>query len=311
MNVAEAVQRPDLISQALNTQASIALSRGNREESLALYTHALKIGLDHDIPTAALRAYNNVASLHASTDNWIEWLRMASDGLALARRMGERLWEYMLIGEACVALFVTGGWDEALAMLEPLGADEHGFADLSNIVGGSVLLDLSRGNLSACETRLEAVSFLGGYVDLQARSMYWASQAAVLHASGRLGEAVDAGRRGMDDKVSTVPGPWIKQGFATAAAAALEMGDRATVEELLAWVDALPAGRRPNGLVAEASRIRGRVAAASGDPESADGEMPAPSSCTPPCHNLADASSNPVAGPHQHAGTVARDRVVA
>jgi tetratricopeptide (TPR) repeat protein len=244
VNVAEAVQRPDLISHALNTQASIALSRGNREESLALYTHALKIALDHDIPTAALRAYNNVASLHASTDNWVDSLRMASEGLVLARRMGERLWEYMLIGEASVALFVTGGWDEALAMLEPLSREAtHGLSDLSNIVGASVLFDLYRGNLSACETRLDAVSFLAGYPDSQARSMYWASRAPVLHASGRLSEAVDAGRKGMDDQVSTVPSPWIKQGFATATAAALEMGDRGTVEELLAWVD----GCRPDG----------------------------------------------------------------
>ena len=178
----------------------------------------------------------------------------------------------MLIGEACVALFVTGGWDEALAMLEPVSHDAHGFADLSNIVGGSVLLDLSRGNVTACETTLDAVSYLGDYADLQARSMYWASRAVVLHASGRLGEAVDAGRRGMDDAVSTVPGPWVKQGFATAAAAALEVGDRATVEELLAWVDGLPAGRRPTGLVAEASRIRGRLAAVSGEPELVDRE---------------------------------------
>jgi predicted ATPase/class 3 adenylate cyclase len=272
VNVAEAVQRPDLISQALNTQASIALSRGNREESLALYTHALKIGLDHDIPAAALRAYNNIASLHASTDSWIDSLRMAREGLALARRMGERLWEYSLIGEACIALFVMGGWDEALAMLEPLSHDAYGFADLSNIVGGSVLLDLARGNLSACETRLDAVSFLGAYADSQARSMYWTSRATVLHACGRLGEAVDAGRRGMDDELSTVPSPWIKQGFATAAAAALEMGDHASVLELMAWVDGLPAGRRPSGLAAEASRIRGRLAAGSGQPETADRE---------------------------------------
>jgi hypothetical protein len=76
----------------------------------------------------------------------------------------------------------------------------------------------------------------------------------------------------MDDQVSTVPSPWIKQGFATATAAALEMGDRGTVEELLAWVDGLPAGRQSPGLLAETSRIRARLAGVSGQPETMDRE---------------------------------------
>ncbi len=88
VNIAEALQLPDLISQALNTQANIALSRGNREESLALYTHALRIALDHDISSAALRSYNNAASMYASVDSWTESLRLARDGLVLARSGG-------------------------------------------------------------------------------------------------------------------------------------------------------------------------------------------------------------------------------
>jgi class 3 adenylate cyclase/tetratricopeptide (TPR) repeat protein len=274
LNVAEALQLPDLISQALNTQANIALSRGNREESLALYTHALQIALDHDISSAALRAYNNAASLHAGIDSWTESLRMARDGLALARRAGERIWEYMLIGETSCALFVTGGWDEAVGLIEPISSGEtQGLADLSSIVGTSVLIEVHRGNVAAAQTQLDEVSFLGSSADSQSRSLYWAARGAVFHASGRMEEALAAGRRGMQDEVSTVPSFWIKEGFAGAAAAALEMGDVAAVEELLLWVDGLPLGRRPPALVAHASRVRGRLAARSGQPEIADREF--------------------------------------
>jgi tetratricopeptide (TPR) repeat protein len=273
INVAEALQQHELISQALNTRANIALSRGNREEGMALYTHALRIALDHDLPSASLRAYNNVASLHAGVDNWTEALRNARDGLALARRVGDRLWEYMLIGETCGALLVTGGWDEAMAMIEPIThQDAFGFAHLSNVLGVSVLIGAHRGNVSECQARLDAVSFLGSSADSQAQSLYWAARSVVLGASGQLGAALEAGRKGMDDEVSTIPSPWVKEAFATAGAAAIQLGDLATVGELLAWVDGLPPGRRPPGLAAHAARVRGRLAARSEQPEAADRE---------------------------------------
>ena len=197
VNAAEALQQHDVISQALNTQASIALSRGNREESLALYTHALRVALDHDISSAALRAYNNLASLQAAVDNWTESLRFARDGLALARRVGDRLWEYMLIGETSVALFVTGGWDEAAAMIDPIPSeDTSSLADISEVTGVRTLLEVNRGNLVAAARHLDNVSFLGDSPDAQGRSLYWAARAAALHASGRLEEALAAGRRG-------------------------------------------------------------------------------------------------------------------
>jgi predicted ATPase/class 3 adenylate cyclase len=273
MNVAEALQNPDIISQALNTQATTALARGNREESLALYTHSLRVALDHDITSAALRAYNNTASLHASLDTWTEALRLARDGLALARRVGDRLWEYMLIGEASVALFVTGGWDEAVALIEPITHEEtRSLADISNVTGTRALIQLHRGNVGAAEADLDEASHLGMSPDAQTRSLYWSSRAAVLLATGRPREAWAAASRGMTDEVSTIPSFWIKEGFATAAAAALETDDLAGVEGLLAWVDELPPGRRPPSLTAHASRVRGRLAARTGHADIVDRE---------------------------------------
>ncbi len=274
VNVAEALQHFDLISQALNTQATAALSRGNREESPALYAHSLKIALDHDISSAAVRAYNNTASLHAGVDNWAEALRLARDGLALAHRVGDRLWEYMLTGETCCALFVTGGWDEAAAMIDLIAREEtRALADVSNVTGVHVLIELHRGNVTAAAAYLDEVSYLGSSPDAQGRSLYWSARAGVLHATGHMREALDAGRRGMHDEVSTIPSFWIKDAFATAAAAALEIGDTTAADELLSWVDELPPGRRPPSLTAHAARIRGRVAAGAGQPDVADREF--------------------------------------
>ncbi len=177
----------------------------------------------------------------------------------------------MLTGETCCALIVTGGWDEALAMIEPIAGEEtSGLTYLSNIEGSSVLIELYRGNVDAARARVDEVGFLANSADSQSRSLYWSAHAAVLHASGHFADAVTAGRLAMKDEVSTIPSFWVKEGFAIAAGAALDMGDVSAVEELLAWAEALPPGRRPPALAAQALRVRGRLAARSGQPEAAD-----------------------------------------
>jgi hypothetical protein len=157
--------------------------------------------------------------------------------------------------------------------MEPiLGEDTSGLADISEVTGARALLHVHRGHLSTAERDLDDVGSLADSPDAQGRSLYWAARAAVLHASGRFEEALAAGRRGMQDEVSTIPSLWIKESFAVAAAAAFELGDSTTVGELLAWVDALPPGRRPPALVAHASRLRGRLAARARDAETTDRE---------------------------------------
>jgi hypothetical protein len=76
----------------------------------------------------------------------------------------------------------------------------------------------------------------------------------------------------MRDELSTIPSFWVREAFVTAAAAALEMGDIPSVDNLLEWVDQLPPGRRPLSLTANAARIRGRMAARTGQPDVTDRE---------------------------------------
>ena len=58
---------PEVLSQALNTKALTLIARERRREGVALLRHALEIALDHELPSAALRAYYNLAdvAIHA------------------------------------------------------------------------------------------------------------------------------------------------------------------------------------------------------------------------------------------------------
>jgi tetratricopeptide (TPR) repeat protein len=61
-----------------------------------------------------------------------------------------------------------------------------------------------------------------------------------------------------------------KQSFVTAVEAALALGDLDKAKELLAVVEAIPAGSSPQFLQAQSSRFRARVAARQGDADEAE-----------------------------------------
>ena len=61
LELAEALSLPEVLSQALNTKAIILVSHGRQAEGLALLRYALEVALEHDKPSAALRAYYNLA----------------------------------------------------------------------------------------------------------------------------------------------------------------------------------------------------------------------------------------------------------
>ena len=82
------------------------------------------------------------------------------------------------------------------------------------------------------------------------------AQAALLHAEGRFGEAVDAGSYAAG--ISDVPQA-VKQGLVWAVESALALGERGRADELLATVEALPPGLRAPFLEAQTHRFRARM----------------------------------------------------
>src|SRR5215469_6375089 len=114
LDIAEPLALPEVISQALNTKALVGLYQGRVEENSALLRHALEIAVEHDLSTAALRAYVNLAESLHRRDRYEESLEKFQEGIVLARRVGNRLWEVPLIGDRLFPLFVVGRWHEVL-----------------------------------------------------------------------------------------------------------------------------------------------------------------------------------------------------
>ena len=80
----------------------------------ALLRHALQLALDNGLSGAALRAYNNLITFFEFQDRYDEALVVATSGLELARRTGDKRWESGLLANTLAPLFFAGRWDELL-----------------------------------------------------------------------------------------------------------------------------------------------------------------------------------------------------
>ena len=72
----------------MNTKGLIASSNGRPEEALGLIRRSLEIALENDTPSAALRAYANLANEMFERDRYDESTRLDLDAIALAHGSG-------------------------------------------------------------------------------------------------------------------------------------------------------------------------------------------------------------------------------
>src|SRR5438094_1376510 len=107
LEIAEMLVLPETLAQALNTKGVVLFARGRTTEGVGLIRNALELALEYDKPSAALRAYYNLADQTVQMDQARKSAEFARDGLTLARRVGNRYWEWALLGFA-YPLFALG-----------------------------------------------------------------------------------------------------------------------------------------------------------------------------------------------------------
>ena len=93
LEMAENLELPEVLVQALTTKAVILNSKGRRQEALALLRFSVRTATEYDKPSAGLRAMYNLADQLAQFDRYDESVAAVRDGLAQTRRVGNRYWE--------------------------------------------------------------------------------------------------------------------------------------------------------------------------------------------------------------------------
>ena len=265
IEIAESLWLPEVLSQALNTQGVLALYSGRSEQALALITHSLELALENDLAAAALRAFGNLGDLLDRRDRYEEAIELQRRGVALARKAGNRLQEWRLLGELSYYLMRTGRWTEALdlALEVPVSGRTYTLS-VSNVL---VEIAATRGDAAEARRALSSVSYMKDSADVQDRTGYETLSAVVLHSEGRNEEALAASEEAL--AASELLGAGVsadaKIALGEGLESALALGRLDTVEELLARIDAIPPGKRPPLLRAQAANFRARLAATRGE----------------------------------------------
>jgi class 3 adenylate cyclase/tetratricopeptide (TPR) repeat protein len=271
LEIAERLSLSETLSQALNTKGLVLCSRGRFAEGIGLLRLALDIASEHDKPSAALRAYYNVADLSGVVDDAQRAATLAREGLALARRVGNRYWEWNFLGLAYPA-YVLGDWDDVASREAGLPDDDWtrvriAFATLLTSI---IPVRLHRGEVAEAQRLTRLFAELESSADVQERAQVRLAEASLLLADGDHAEALVRAEQALDVRHAMGIGlEAVKEAFVVAVEAALALDDRPAARRLLTIVDDLPPGRSPRFLRAHSARFHARLAARDGEPEQA------------------------------------------
>ncbi|MBD0330604.1 MAG: AAA family ATPase [Thermoleophilia bacterium] len=266
LTIAESLRLPEVLSQALNTLSAIAMWRQHYEHALALVKHSLELALENDRPAAAMRAYNNLGELLGRRDRHEEALRQYDQGIALARKVGNRPWEFILLGESSYSLAMTGRWREALEIVDDMPRDSLQDLSLGAVSTSAPEVLRARGEIEEAESLVKAFERFQRAADVQERAGWNLAHAVVLQARGRHADALAAAEaaKAALPTLGAASQP-VKHGFVEALDAALAVGDVGRAETLVGEIDAMPPGAQPPFLRAHAARFRARLAVARGE----------------------------------------------
>jgi class 3 adenylate cyclase/predicted ATPase len=265
---AEAIWLPEVFSMALNTKSIILCSQGRKKEGAAILRYALEVAIEHDKPSAALRAYFNLSEMLCDMDEYDEAARLAREGLAHARRHGNRFWEWNLLGYG-YPFYALGEWDEVQAMRASLPEEDWMQARLAfgGALTSSVQVCVHRGQLEEAERIVSFFADFENSADVQERAYHGYASSTLQLAQGKPAAALEsahAALRGRDALGITHAA--VKEAFVTAVEAALEQDDVATAEDLLASVEGLHDGQVSQFVRAQSTRFRAKLAARNGEP---------------------------------------------
>jgi class 3 adenylate cyclase/tetratricopeptide (TPR) repeat protein len=266
LDIAESLELPTMISQALTTKA-ILLEERRPEESVALLRHAMSVALESDSAIAALRAQYNLAHVMQDRGRYEDAVVLAREGLELARKHGTRFWELRMLGQTLHSLYLLGRWDDALAQAAEIPADAHlqyGKVILMSELYPLVKIRVSRGEIDEAQVIVGQVESLGASDDIQERATRGIATAALARAEGRYGDALTGAEEAIRGRGSA--GRMVaEEGFVEAAEALLALDELERVEQLFRELDALPPAERTPYVRAQRMRLGGRLAGRRGE----------------------------------------------
>ena len=255
IDLAERLRLPAVLSDALNSRGVFMV--GTRpEQARTLLEGALRIALEEDLPRNAMRAYFNLSFVCECTDR--DGAELDRQGLALARRIGDRQWERSFQLHLTAYNLLGGAWDDALRILDALRSGGETSGDAAFVGAGWLMAAqvlMRRGLLAEAREAIAASHIQETHRDPQGLLLWRWTTAALRTAEGDFAGAAAIVRDarepgGLGRHAWTYPTAFVE------AEALLQTGDVRGVADLRAWLDLVPPGFRPPTARALAAWLR-------------------------------------------------------
>jgi class 3 adenylate cyclase/tetratricopeptide (TPR) repeat protein len=267
LEIAEALQLPEALCRGWNIKAYI-LSAAHPEEARGLFQLSLETAIGHELHAQASATAANLSDLAFQRDRYGDSLTYLEQGLALARRIGDRGQEWFSLSETSYALTMLGRWDEAFARVDELPDERIGANNLLSVLSGVLEIHVHRGDLEQARALLARYEAAGNSDNVQGQAGFQAATAAVRVAEGNLRDGIVAAERALASQTALgIADQNVKLGLSHALDALLALGDTERAVALLETIEALQPGLRPPLLDAMAHRFRARLA---GDAQAAE-----------------------------------------
>jgi tetratricopeptide (TPR) repeat protein len=269
LELAQALALPEVFVESLTSKGTLLLRQDRLEEARIALEAAHAYATEHDLSASALRAANNLCVVYESSDRYVDTTALTAATVQVARRVGDRRWELMMLAGPIVSLGLLGRWDQAAADAEEVDSLPGGVGEqVRNQTIFLVSIDCWRGKPVEARARLEPLDALQNSEDMQTRGGYLLHEAMVLRTEGKPREALER----LDEVLTQREALgttylMIKLTLIEALESAFDLGDTARLDETLGIIDALLPGQRGQLLTAHAARFRARTTTSVPDAE--------------------------------------------
>jgi hypothetical protein len=144
LGVAERRGISRMIARGLLVRGGLLWSLGRRREAYAVASAARDLAAEHGLTDLLLQAAGNLANAQTEVDA-AEAVRSWHEGLALARKLGQRGLLIHGVGNFGYAAFLAGKWDEGLAEMEIFLADDLAARDRLVMLNNALIIRAGRG----------------------------------------------------------------------------------------------------------------------------------------------------------------------
>ncbi len=261
LEVAEHGDLVALLADALVTKGSVLCDLGRLREGIGVIEAGERLARSSGLTTTLLRALNNRTVSQGDIDPAAS-LEAQREGLALARRIGQRYWVFGYATGLGFQRFLLGDWDGSTAVLAEALADDPPAASRVELLANALLVPAFRG-APVGDTLAEIERLVGDRADPALLLQLNDAQGTAAFAAGRLAEAAQA----FDRAAAAMGGVSSTGERMSAARAALWEGRPEAASAELAAIDR--GGYHAPAVEARRASIRAGLAAAGGRPAEA------------------------------------------